>query len=539
MISVSRIEIRKKEIENCAKINLVIGPNNCGKTVFLNELYQVLTDVIIPNEIKWINDLTIHYEKLADFIRKLLPNAWNSSSEQVISLRDAGYRFWRSRQDLWNQVVFEECRRLNEKIGEYVISHVQSNSGLKQLLKFISFITVARERCNDRLQRHFSVNIQNLFSDSSDNPVSYLCKNRESLSRISENIQSVFGIKVGFDNLQQGEKSLRILPETEIPGATNTEETAKLWVERSPLVASQGDGIGAYVRLALSLLGPYQSIVLIDEPEAFLHPPQCRAIGNLVADLAVSENKQVFIATHNSDILRGILNSNMSFIKIFYLSRRADVFSYSSIDALDIQQVLESKSTLINEKILSSFFYRKTILCESENDRTFYEHAAARFDWESFQDVNFIGLNGKDQVFSIFKKLKQLGLNVGCIVDIDFLIDGQVPDGPANQQIKDILSSCRGMLNKAISRKKTSRLEIKKLGIHYFEKEVPSIVADLVSLISALSKIGIYVVREGELESWTRDEIRTQWDLQKSLDIINNRENELLKCFLKSVLRYW
>jgi len=47
-----------------------------------------------------------------------------------------------------------------------------------------------------------------------------------------------------------------------------------------------------------------RDITLLDEPEAFLHPPQMRRLSETLS----SEVKgQLIVATHSSDILRGFL----------------------------------------------------------------------------------------------------------------------------------------------------------------------------------------------------------------------------------------
>jgi hypothetical protein len=56
--------------------------------------------------------------------------------------------------------------------------------------------------------------------------------------------------------------------------------------------------------------GPSFPGQVIDEPEAFLHPPQARLIGSsLVQDRR--DNRQLFIATHSADILSGVLNTTI------------------------------------------------------------------------------------------------------------------------------------------------------------------------------------------------------------------------------------
>ena len=58
----------------------------------------------------------------------------------------------------------------------------------------------------------------------------------------------------------------------------------------------------------MELVSRSNLFVSIDEPEAFLHPPQAEMIGNAICELK-SDNSQVFVATHDSNVLKGFLSS--------------------------------------------------------------------------------------------------------------------------------------------------------------------------------------------------------------------------------------
>jgi predicted ATPase len=63
-----------------------------------------------------------------------------------------------------------------------------------------------------------------------------------------------------------------------------------------------------------------ESIMLIDEPEAFLHPPQARLLGTtLVQDR--NKEQQLFIATHSTDMLRGVLDTESTDVRVVRIRR--------------------------------------------------------------------------------------------------------------------------------------------------------------------------------------------------------------------------
>jgi hypothetical protein len=80
------------------------------------------------------------------------------------------------------------------------------------------------------------------------------------------------------------------------------------WMEKLPLMSEQGDGVRSFCRVMLELLVEPGSIILIDEPEVFLHPPQIRQLARMIAT-QTSRDAQIIAATHSDDFVKGLLDS--------------------------------------------------------------------------------------------------------------------------------------------------------------------------------------------------------------------------------------
>ncbi len=106
-----------------------------------------------------------------------------------------------------------------------------------------------------------------------------------------------------------------------------------------------GDGLRAFVGLVTALKSLKRAVFLIDEPEAFLHPPQAFRIGQLIASEA-SGGKQIIVATHSADVLRGIIFSS-STAQIIRLARSKNI---NVARKLEGEQLL----TLTNDPLLSA-----------------------------------------------------------------------------------------------------------------------------------------------------------------------------------------
>jgi predicted ATPase len=72
---------------------------------------------------------------------------------------------------------------------------------------------------------------------------------------------------------------------------------------------TQGDGMRSFATVILKMLAPdTPSLLLLDEPEAFLHPPQARLLGEFIAKERPTRS-QLFAATHSPEVLQGMLGA--------------------------------------------------------------------------------------------------------------------------------------------------------------------------------------------------------------------------------------
>ncbi len=542
MIKISKIESFRNKIEDCEHVNLVIGPNNCGKTIFLKEIFQCLDSVTANPHLKWIKNLYFYTDNLKKTASKIIPNVFRVDDfNQVSSILETGYDTSIPTGDLWNQKVYNACKSIQDCQKEFKTTQSFQNDNNGQLWRFLLRSYSFFEDCEKRINSRFETDIHDILTIKEGDVIGYFYINQKIFEKIQINIKEIFGIDVGFDNFPQGNHSLRILPKTEIKKTSNLIEAATQWKNESLPIKDQGHGIRAYLKLVFSLLQPNKSIILIDEPEAFLHPPQCRAIGSLIASLSIDEKKQVFIATHNPDILRGVLTSRSSNIKIFYLRRDEDNFDYSILEANEIRNFIQSKSRLVEEDILSSFFHKKTVLCEAPDDRLIYDrliydYASSLYFNNIHQNVNFVGLNGKGAVQSVFDKLNEIWLSVSAIVDIDFIIDGRFPSSINNTALKQEFRDIQHEVKEQISNEEIDKTKFKANGLKYLKNKNPALFTKTEGLLTRLSNKNFFVVPVGEVESWTKDNIKGNINIQSQLDVLEKKRKVKLIKFLNDVL---
>src|SRR5690242_1223696 len=95
----------------------------------------------------------------------------------------------------------------------------------------------------------------------------------------------------------------------------------------------------------------------------FLHPPQARLLGTLLGKEIASE-RQLFVATHSADLLRGLLESECLGLRIIRLRRVGPVNRACELTAADAAEVWRDP-VLRYSNILDGEFHEKVVVCET------------------------------------------------------------------------------------------------------------------------------------------------------------------------------
>ena len=197
-------------------------------------------------------------------------------------------------------------------------------------------------------------------------------------------------------------------------------------LKQLPQIQSQGDGMRSFLGILLNVFTSTHTITLIDEPEAFLHPPQARLLGKMLAR-NTPNNRQLFISTHSEDFLKGMLDAENQRIKIIRINRVDDINYINLLSNDDIKTVWKDP-ILRYSNLLSGLFHSKVIICESDTDCRFYQAIMdALHDGENSisPDVLFTHCGGKQRLKTVVNSLKALNVKTVVVSDIDILNDEQ------------------------------------------------------------------------------------------------------------------
>jgi hypothetical protein len=186
----------------------------------------------------------------------------------------------------------------------------------------------------------------------------------------------------------------------------------------------QGDGIRSFASIALRVLASaHNRIILIDEPEAFLHPPQAKLLARFLGN-ELPHDTQIILATHSSSILQGLLEQTKHDVSIVRVSRKSNTNSTSVLDS-DKLRLAWADPLIRNSSVLDGIFHRHVCVCEADSDCVFYNQVLNAIEGEdaSQLDVLFTHANGKHGAIKAAAALRAVNVPTSLILDIDVLND--------------------------------------------------------------------------------------------------------------------
>jgi hypothetical protein len=257
-------------------------------------------------------------------------------------------------------------------------------------------------------------------------------------------------------------------------------------------IEETSDGVKAFAGIIIELIAGDPRILLIDEPEAFLHPSLASKLGYEIARAAVQSDKRVFASTHSPQFVMGCIQSGAptNIIRLTYRSKIATARVLPSAEILELMRNPLLRST----GVLNGLFYEHVIVTESDADRAFYQEINERLlrykpEW-GIPNCLFLNSQGKHTLSTIMQPLRKLGIPTAAIVDVDVLKDtgaqwSKLMDG-ANipQTSRQSLATLRTAIKAAID---ATGQDMKRDGG-----------------IGQLSEYGVFAVPGGELESWLK-----------------------------------
>lgn len=343
-----------------------------------------------------------------------------------------------------------------------------------------------------------------------NHPIYKLSKNEMLAQKLSMYFNQAFGIDLVVNSNEMETIPLHVgkAPDKKAFTMDRQDEYYKQ-LSQLPHLHEQGDGMRSFASILLDTFTSDHTITLIDEPEAFLHPPQARMLGKMLAKNNQNDH-QLLLSTHSEDFLQGLLDVDNENVTVIRINRTNNINKMSVLPNDEIKK-LWSNPILRYSNILSGLFHEKVVVCESDYDCLFYQaivNAMYEQKGEYSPDILFTHCGGKARAKDIVASLKAVNVPVVAICDFD-LID-------ESQYFKPIVSSFGIDWNKELAKDMKTIYDsmnaksgsgtdawkaIKKVGKAGFTGDEPAAYEKVESVCKAA---GLFVVPVGEMECFDK-----------------------------------
>lgn len=255
-------------------------------------------------------------------------------------------------------------------------------------------------------------------------PLARLFRDGELEERLSKLADDTFGFPLTLDRINGNVRLLVGRPDIVAPPIDRpTRDYADAVASLIPLEV-QGDGVKSFMGLALHTMVGHQPMIIIDEPEAFLHQLQARALGRWIAIESQSRQRQVILATHSRDIILGLLGRGAD-VTVLRLIRDGNSSRLKQLEPNDLDTIWNDP-ILRYSNVLDGLFFKYVVVCEADADCRFYgavlDHLTEKDNVGiNPDDVLFVPSGGKDRIPNIIRSLHVLGVETYAIVDFDTL----------------------------------------------------------------------------------------------------------------------
>lgn len=346
-----------------------------------------------------------------------------------------------------------------------------------------------------------------------------------------------------------------------------------------PKIDSQGDGYRSFAGIVIGLLICKNRIILLDEPEAFLHPAQAFFLGKWIGQNSDILGSQLLICTHSSSFLSGIISGTQN-LSVARLLRVHNHTHYNILSSVTTKKLINNP-ILSSQRVVEGIFHRGVVICEADADRAVYQSVASQYH-DSNREILFIHAHNKQALALVASVLKQTGTPVAVIADIDILrpnnelddlynvlagkemdpvlqsrrkgLDTFIDSRPENEVLQELIKNMDEFLKQlhnnehsldgakgALSRIKSETSKwslIKRNGINILEGQQKE---NAEQLLAELANIGLFVVKVGELEGWIDLGIhkKNKWIIPALEAINDHKASSNIVEFVGDILGYF
>jgi len=564
-MKIKQVTLQNDQSVTFGRFTVLVGPNNVGKSRTLRDIQFYISNPRVVRPI--IKELTLD-----------MPSSLNEL------LTSVGVELIPDPNKLGHFLVFgigpyagggspNMSINVDQQRAAY---QPEQSANLQDILSRYGYFMMSYLDASGRLSAATTTASFNPNASAPANFLQALYKEKETEAELRDIFRKTFGLDIRLDYSGMQSLSLKIADGqfAEIP--LDPRDAFKI-LREYPSLDDQGDGFKSFAGVILSVLLSKGRIILLDEPEAFLHPAQARQLGHWLGKHVMNLQGQLIVATHNASFLSGIVSSGTQ-VDLYRLNRTGNSTTFARI-APEAVSKLGTSPLLSSQRVLESIFYKGVVVCEADSDRAIYDTVAG--SQLQSQDALFVHAHNKESIRFVAELLRNASIPTAAITDIDILnscdnlknllmaltpdtsldfilqsqkliaetvneqsegeilhsLQGRVAEFLAQlEKGEHSLAGARGALNR-IERGITRWDLIKSDGINAFPEKSHEIVRNV---IEACAKLGLFIVPVGELEGWMDLGLshKSKWVVAALERLKANNCPENLKIFIGDVLSF-
>lgn len=466
-----------KENESEGNFTILTGKNNMGKSTFLeaiNEFFKLPTKALtIPSDCYNSKSNSIVLKAEISINKLKDANLWNllekegaipekTEEPQVLNITktylvDKAATFVASMTGtaLSKTLVTQVVKLINKEEPYYIRPNMSTEEIDKLINTIYSDAISASSEGDDTSLDGVNQQIKDAITELKSDTDNLLRTVEEKVSEILNNLFKNQDFKIKIEGSEPNDFSIKDLLKN-----TDTKITIDSSARKNMLLSEQGTGVQR-----MSLIYTIQNIInqkignlgnrmlLIDEPEAFLHPEATRQLSSSLYDIG---NVMPIIITTHSPVLINLENDH-TVIDIFKIDKnKSDAITLftsqeSTFEADDTEnmKILNYVDSYVNE----FFFSDKNIIVEGFTEKLVLQYIQKKYN----VPFHVINANGKATIRTLMKILNQFGTSYYVLHDID-----NNPDH-AKSTLKGARTNCINILS--------SKTEYSKIFVHDFTFE--------------------------------------------------------------------
>lgn len=311
---VSKMELRnfrsykKQEINFSNGINLIIGPNNSGKTTILKALYNLQDRLSMqPSDIRKTEEyckVKIELEEISEIERKLFYNYKIENTHMAAGNRQTVLLGLAKAPETYVQDNLCFDSNLNAVINE-ANGKIRLLNNENREMPFNTFPKFPNSEAeNNFIYPFFAKRKVNHFASRTGNESSYLVN--DDLSNLAAKVQKIgAAAHPRFKNFQKHCNDILGFEISTI-ASDNNDDGQKVGTfatdKHKIFLEAMGEGVANIVGLITILLTENNKLFLIEELENDIHPQALKKLLKLIEDK--SRNNQFIISTHSNIVVK-------------------------------------------------------------------------------------------------------------------------------------------------------------------------------------------------------------------------------------------